>query len=870
MLDWFAETAIVAALLAALAAAAGRFGRLRPASRHALWVVVLVRLLTPPLLQWPWATPLTPRADPEPGDSIAEAVTISEVSSIEAFNALEVREVAPITDPRPTAPGPIDPGRPATASKVDVGSRLDAESSQPGRPIPWRGILLALWLVGSIAIAAVQGLRIVRFARRLRSARPAPSALIEEVAEHCTAVGLRPIRVMVVPRLGTPLLWCAGRVRLLVPEGLLEGFGPARRRCVIAHELAHLARGDHWVSRLELIAGWFWWWNPIYWWVRSRLSVEAEHACDAWVVRRYPNDRRAFAEALLDVCQRSIVSTPPPAIGISGGSPTLLERRLRMILREPVRPPLPRLALLGTMLLALLALPAWSRQAPDGTSDSSTGADSISPAIPPFDRSEEADDPDPGRTAPDNPDAAVAEATAGDPIVEKIAERSVSLALGIINGGVLRGMNSELLRGQYPEFNVKVRNTGAATLRHLKFLATFTGGLRSLDEADGDELWTRFEEEIPDLDPGEEFRVPSMRLMADGMGPQRYTFEVSGLDGEPVLSTATGIVCIVAPDLYVDVDGPSQQSVGSTAEYVVTVINTGSADARDVSVGVFVPMGATPTVPGDARSDTDFEKGLHKIHWRLERLDKDGGMQQFRLPVTFEKIQPYTFKAAANAQGPHERGPRSDTSRGQCFTLISQTGGERDADDAEGPASSPADPKRAADLRADATARATFGADHWAATPGLSYATGDQRFYLYGGEAEHKGGGRYLLTPAAMICRAGGNLEPIAIMAGGGDVTISERDGPPTANATEPTVMTADHAEVVFDRPLSKESIEANEYPSLVRVEFEGGVTLSDKRLNITCDHLSLDLSERAGPPPAVEPKVPSGGEAGDKPPHIK
>ena len=55
MLGWFLETTLVAVGLAAVAALGGRLRSVGPTARHALWLVVLVRLVTPPLFCWPWA-----------------------------------------------------------------------------------------------------------------------------------------------------------------------------------------------------------------------------------------------------------------------------------------------------------------------------------------------------------------------------------------------------------------------------------------------------------------------------------------------------------------------------------------------------------------------------------------------------------------------------------------------------------------------------------------------------------------------------------------------------------------------------------------------------------------------------------------------
>ena len=57
MLWWFAQNALIAAVLAAIVWPLCRIRRLGPAVRHALWLVVLLKLVTPPLVMWPWSAP---------------------------------------------------------------------------------------------------------------------------------------------------------------------------------------------------------------------------------------------------------------------------------------------------------------------------------------------------------------------------------------------------------------------------------------------------------------------------------------------------------------------------------------------------------------------------------------------------------------------------------------------------------------------------------------------------------------------------------------------------------------------------------------------------------------------------------------------
>src|SRR5690348_3476456 len=57
MLGWVAETTLVAAGLALVAALVGRLRPVGPTARHALWLIVLIKLMTPPFFSWPWPPP---------------------------------------------------------------------------------------------------------------------------------------------------------------------------------------------------------------------------------------------------------------------------------------------------------------------------------------------------------------------------------------------------------------------------------------------------------------------------------------------------------------------------------------------------------------------------------------------------------------------------------------------------------------------------------------------------------------------------------------------------------------------------------------------------------------------------------------------
>jgi len=336
MLVWFAETTLVAMILAGSAVLAGRWLRIGPVARHALWLVVLVKLVAPPVVSWPKPAWLA-----WPSREVARAPVSVDLESTELSDESFAISLDHAPDPPVAAVPSVAPWTPPDLEQVGRG-------------------LLGAWGIASALIVIGQIRRVVRSRRLLRWAVPAPCWLVEEAARIGERLGLRPVEILVVPESTTPMLWCLGRPKLILPARLVESLGLDGWRGILAHELAHVRRRDHWVRRLELLAGLLWWWNPIYWLTCRRLDAEAELACDECAVRTFPEGRLAYAEALLEVCRSLSMAEPlVPALGVAGAG-QFLERRVTMIVRDqaPCRPSTP--ALIAAGLLALLALPGWS------------------------------------------------------------------------------------------------------------------------------------------------------------------------------------------------------------------------------------------------------------------------------------------------------------------------------------------------------------------------------------------------------------------------------------------------------------------------------------------------------------------------------
>jgi bla regulator protein blaR1 len=341
--------AVAATLLAVVAAAVARLAR-RPALAHGLWLLVLLKLLTPPLWQvpvpWPEGDgPLPAAAEPPPTlPADTTAATATPAASDEPFALPE----------RPAPATPL-PSRPAPRAAAGLG----------------KVAVCTVWLGGALAWWAVAAVRVRGFRRLLGCADPAAEAVQARARRLAGRVGLsRCPPVHLVRASVSPLLWAlAGRAHLLFPAALWGRLTAEERDTLLLHELAHLRRRDHWVRRLEVVAVGLYWWLPVAWWARRALQEAEEQCCDAWVVAALPDDAPSYAAALVETVAFLSESRPAFPLGASGaGQGPLLKRRLTMILQDkPAR--LPRLGLravlaVGALLLPLLPAPGHGQQQP--------------------------------------------------------------------------------------------------------------------------------------------------------------------------------------------------------------------------------------------------------------------------------------------------------------------------------------------------------------------------------------------------------------------------------------------------------------------------------------------------------------------------
>ncbi len=339
------SNSLVVTVLAMALVLLGRIWK-NPSGFHVLWVMVLLKFVTPPLLTLP--VPLTVNLERPAADQQKAGQRVAERSPVGLSREHENASVGP----RRQQQRESDAGEsPRSVTPIDVASAVADQQR-----LSWMAVLTWCWVVGSALFAAGQACRILRLRRLLRGALPATPTIHRMADEIARRLGLSgtPEILMVSVRL-SPMVWSPGvRPRLVLPASLFARLDVAAQEAIVAHELAHIRRRDHWVRLLELPITTLFWWHPVVWWACRVLRELEEECCDGMVLGAVPGCGRAYATALVDtleyLCERSM-ALPPAATGAN--TLVSLSRRIKML-----RNPVPVRSLTVGRLLVLLAVAA--------------------------------------------------------------------------------------------------------------------------------------------------------------------------------------------------------------------------------------------------------------------------------------------------------------------------------------------------------------------------------------------------------------------------------------------------------------------------------------------------------------------------------
>jgi beta-lactamase regulating signal transducer with metallopeptidase domain len=375
----------VTALIVAVAVLVRLVAKNRPHLAHVLWLVVLVKCLTPPWCASPvgvfsrvegqWAGEPAPAACP-PG------------------------ELSLIVGPSPAELAP------ATATLSVEDAKMSSEPT--GRSsLAWTGVALAsAWALGTVLAAAVAAWRWADCLRRIRrsgmATDPEHGRCLTSLAGR---LGIKPpARLVVTTSAVGPAVVGFLRHTIVLPECLLRGRSVTDLEPILAHELIHVRRGDTWIGLLRMPVECLWWFHPLVLRAGRLISREAERCCDEAVIAELGLKPADYARCLLGVLEQKQTIVPVPAF--PGMRPVeVTSQRMERIMRlgQGSHARTPRWCWAVMLLAAAVTLPgaAW------------VGADPEPAAPAPANETKDARADSPSSPKPADPSAPIQRLSAG-------------------------------------------------------------------------------------------------------------------------------------------------------------------------------------------------------------------------------------------------------------------------------------------------------------------------------------------------------------------------------------------------------------------------------------------------------------------------
>jgi len=212
-------------------------------------------------------------------------------------------------------------------------------------------LLVILWSIGFalLLLRILGGAAWIVALRRWRSTA-APVEWLDRFARLRREVGVSSrIKLLSSSHIRTPMVVGWLRPVVVVPASLWTGLEPRHLEALLLHELAHIARRDHWWNVLLIAVETLFYYHPVVWWLAAVWRTEQEHQCDDEVVR-VGEAPLVYAKALYHL--QAICGSSPSLVLPAAGRKNQLLQRIQRILQSPSKRNHPMEKIIITFLVA--------------------------------------------------------------------------------------------------------------------------------------------------------------------------------------------------------------------------------------------------------------------------------------------------------------------------------------------------------------------------------------------------------------------------------------------------------------------------------------------------------------------------------------
>ena len=316
---------------------------------YCIWMLILVKLVLPTTLSSPtglgyWF-----------GDNVPGIIT--EKASIPEQTASIPQRIEPVSETIPSGTGiaalPLAGTSPEPAA--DTSAKFTLAASPASTTLSWHGFAFLGWLAVMTAMVLLLIQRMF-FVRSLLAQSKNPNDSIVDIFKRCRKqMGVhRSVFLKLSPVAASPSVCGLFRPTILIPKNLPGKLKAEDLRSILLHELAHINRGDVWVSFVQTILQIIYFYNPLLWVANAIIRKVREQAVDEMVLVAMGEQAEDYPETLLNI-SRLTFSRPVLSLRLIGviESKKALHRRIKIMLNRPI-PKSAKIGLGGFAVLLIL------------------------------------------------------------------------------------------------------------------------------------------------------------------------------------------------------------------------------------------------------------------------------------------------------------------------------------------------------------------------------------------------------------------------------------------------------------------------------------------------------------------------------------
>lgn len=277
--------------------------RVTAAFRHALWLLVLIKLVLPPTLAFPTS----------PGYWLRDKARAARTATKPA----EV--VVRYTDVKITGVPSVQPPPPPSLTGA--------------------GALVFVWGVTATMLFCFLAARSFAVRRLVRDASMGSPELVTLLQSCCREISFGHVPLLKISiSSGSPAVCGLLRPVVLIPASLVGQISSAKMRPILLHEVLHLQRRDLLVNGLQSLLQILFWFHPLLWLANRKIRTVREEAVDERVMMLTRTHPDLYPGTLIEVARLNLCK-PNTALALMGilEPQHALKYRIGLLLDRPVQ-----------------------------------------------------------------------------------------------------------------------------------------------------------------------------------------------------------------------------------------------------------------------------------------------------------------------------------------------------------------------------------------------------------------------------------------------------------------------------------------------------------------------------------------------------